>query len=70
MPNDNNIKAQKILEINANHPIFNKLCSIQETDKEKLNSYAQILYNQALLIEGLTIEDPVAYSNAVCELMI
>lgn len=70
MPNDQNIKAQKVLEINANHPIFNKLVSMMDTDKEKLNSYAQILYSQALLIEGLSIEDPVAFSNAVCELMI
>lgn len=70
MPNDQNIKAQKVLEINANHPIFNKLTSMVDTDKEKLKSYAQILYTQALLIEGLSIEDPVAYSNAVCELMI
>lgn len=70
MPNDQNIKATKVLEINANHPIFNKLVNMVDTDKEKLKSYAQILYTQALLIEGLTIEDPVAYSNAVCELMI
>lgn len=70
MPNDQNIKAQKVLEINANHPIFNKLVNMVDTDKEKLKSYAQILYTQALLIEGLSIEDPVAYSNAVCELMI
>ena len=70
MPNDQNIKAQKVLEINANHPIFSKLTSMVDTDKEKLKSYAQILYTQALLIEGLSIEDPVAYSNAVCDLMI
>ncbi len=70
MPNDQKIKAQKVLEINANHPIFNKLVNMVDTDKEKLKSYAQILYSQALLIEGLSIEDPVAYSNAVCELMI
>ncbi len=70
MPNDQNIKAQKVLEINANHPIFNRLVSMMDTDKEKLSSYAQILYSQALLIEGLSIEDPVAFSNAVCELMI
>ncbi len=70
MPNnEQGIKAQKILEINANHPIFNKLVSMKN-DKEKLNSYAQILYNQALLIEGFSIEDPVAFSNAICELMV
>lgn len=70
MPNDQNVKAQKVLEINANHPIFNKLVSMKDTDNEKLDKYAQILYTQALLIEGLSIEDPVAFSNAVCELMV
>lgn len=70
MPNDQNVKAQKVLEINANHPIFNKLVSMMDDDKEKLDKYAQILYTQALLIEGLSIEDPVAFSNAVCELMV
>lgn len=70
MPNDQGVKAQKVLEINANHPIFNKLVSMMDTDKEKLNNYTQILYTQALLIEGLSIEDPVAFSNAVCELMV
>jgi molecular chaperone HtpG len=70
MPNDQNVKAQKVLEINASHPIFNKLVSMMDTDKEKLENYAKILYTQALLIEGLSIEDPVEFSNAVCELMV
>ncbi len=70
MQNEQNVKAQKVLEINASHPIFNKLVSMKDADKEKLDKYTQILYTQALLIEGLSIEDPVAFSNAVCELMI
>ncbi len=70
MPNNEKVEAQKILEINANHPIFNKLVNLNDTDKEKIEAYSKLLYNQALLIEGLTIEDPVAFSNSICELMI
>ena len=63
-------KSQKVLEINADHPIFATLQSLQEKgETEKLGKYARILYDQALLIEGLPIEDPVAYAQAVCELM-
>ena len=63
-------KSQKVLEINADHPIFATLQSLQEKgETEKLGKYADILYDQALLIEGLPIEDPVAYAQAVCELM-
>ena len=49
--------------------MFEKLVSLWPDEKEKLVSYAQLLYDQALLIEGLPIEDPVRFSNAVCELM-
>lgn len=70
MPGENKMKAQKVLEINANHPIFETICKIFDDDKEKVKAYAQILYTNALLIEGLSIEDPVSYSNAVCELMV
>ncbi len=63
-------KSQKVLELNGEHPVFAKLKALQEAgDKETLGRYADILYNQALLIEGLPIEDPVAYAQAVCELM-
>ena len=59
-----------MLEINADHPIFATLQGLQEKgESEKLGKYARILYDQALLIEGLPIEDPVAYAQAVCELM-
>lgn len=72
MPNNQKVKAEKVLEINSEHPIFNKLCEMMknDSDKEKIKSYAEILYTQALLMEGLSVEDPVAYSNAVCNLMI
>lgn len=66
--NGNAVKAQRVLEINANHPIFAKLTAM-ENDDEKLGKYTKLLYDQALLIEGLPIEDPVEFSNLVCELM-
>lgn len=66
--NGNAVKAQRVLEINANHPIFAKLTSMENDDK-KLGKYTKLLYDQALLIEGLPIEDPVEFSNLVCELM-
>ncbi|MGN0686691.1 MAG: molecular chaperone HtpG [Oscillospiraceae bacterium] len=62
-------KAQKILEINANHPIFAKLKSLYETDKDAVAMYADILYSQALLIEGMVIEDPVEFTNRICDIM-
>ena len=69
MPTDQKVKADRILEINVNHPIFEKIVALLESDKDKLKQYAAVLYDSALLIEGLPIEDPVAYTNAVCELM-
>lgn len=69
MPNDQKVKADRVLEINASHPIFETLKELQHTDKEKLNAYTQLLYTQAMLIEGMEIEDPVAFSNEICKLM-
>ena len=70
MPTDQKIHAQRVLEINPEHEIFNKLKAISEDgDKEKLAKYAQLLYTQALLIEGISIENPVEFSNLICELM-
>ncbi|MCD7890532.1 MAG: molecular chaperone HtpG [Ruminococcus sp.] len=70
MPSDQKIKAQRVLEINPKHPIFEKLKSINAADdKETLGKYAKLLYNQALLIEGISIENPVEFSNLICELM-
>ncbi|HHX57123.1 MAG TPA: molecular chaperone HtpG [Clostridiales bacterium] len=70
MPNDQKVKADKVLEINPDHPIFEKLKNLYETDKDKLAMYSDVLYNQALLIEGISIEDPVDFSNKICELML
>jgi molecular chaperone HtpG len=70
MPNGEGIKAGRILEINPNHKIFEALQKVYETNKDKINDYASILFDQALLIEGFSIEDPVAFSNKVCDLMV
>ena len=70
MPNnDQNVKAEKILELNPNHEMFRTLQKLHENDKEKLSAYSKILYTQALLIEGLTVEDPLEFSNLLCGLM-
>ena len=70
MPSGNEeVKAKRVLEINASHPVFTKLCALYDTDKETLKSYASLLYTQALLIEGLPVDDPVAFSNEICKLM-
>ena len=72
MPNvqQNAPKAQRVLEINGSHPVFNSLtAAFAAGDTKKVENYAKLLYDQALLIEGLSVEDPVAFSNAICELM-
>ena len=69
-PGAEGVKSDKVLEINAQHPVFAVLKAAQESgDTEKLDKYTKLLFDQALLIEGLPIEDPVAYAQAVCELM-
>ena len=63
-------KAVRVLEVNAKHPVFEKLRAAQEAgDAEKVKLYAGLLYNQALLVEGILPEDPVAFATQVCELM-
>ena len=69
MPNDQKVKAQRVLELNINHPIFEKLKMLYESDKDRLKKYADVLYNSALLIEGLTVEDPIAFSNNLCDII-
>lgn len=64
------VKSEKVLELNGEHEVFAALKRLFEAgDKEKLAAYSEILYDQALLIEGLALEDPVAYANNVCKLM-
>ena len=69
MPDSPGIKADKILEINTSHEIFGTLRQAFTEDKDKLKLLSNLLYNQALLIEGLTIDDPVKFANDVCQLI-
>lgn len=70
MPTDQKVKAQRVLEINPEHLVFEKLKGLfSDDDKEKLKKYAVLLYDQALLIEGMSIDNPVEFSNLICELM-
>lgn len=64
------IKANKILEINPDHDIFKALTSLYEKDSSSIKDYASLLYDQSLLLAGLTIKDPVAYANKVTDLML
>jgi len=63
-------KAQRVLELNANHPVFEKLVAAQAADdQDKLALYASLLYDQALLVEGLPVDDPIEFAKNVCALM-
>lgn len=72
MPEGNpyGMKATRILEINPNHPIFEALQNVYENDKDGIKEYAELLYNQALLIEGFPIENPVEFSRKICDFMV
>ncbi|NWL88610.1 molecular chaperone HtpG [Paenibacillus sp. 79R4] len=70
MPSGQEVKADKVLEINVNHQVFEAMKDAFAVDnKDKLNLYTNLLYNQALLIEGLPIEDPVDFTNNICKIM-
>lgn len=70
LPTENKAKAQKVLELNPNHELFKAMERIYAKDANALKDYAELLYNQALLMEGFPLKDPVAFSNKMCELMI
>ncbi len=70
MPNSQEVKADKVLEINTNHPVFQSLHKAFEEDQEKLQLYTSLLYHQALLIEGLPVSDPVELTNDICKIMV
>ena len=63
------IKSQKVLEINANHPIYEKMQKYFTEDKEKLSKLSEVLFSQALLIEGMPIDDPTRIASLICELV-
>ena len=70
MPIQEKVESQKVLEINPDHPVFNALTSaFKSGDDDKLRIFTSLLYDQAALIGGLTVEDPVAFSNHICDLM-
>jgi len=69
MPEGGNVKADKVLEINPNHRVFENLKDAFENDKDKLALFTNLLYNQALLIEGLPLEDPVEFTNNIWKLL-
>ncbi|MGE5390353.1 MAG: molecular chaperone HtpG [Deltaproteobacteria bacterium] len=69
LPDNHDIKASKVLEINTGHEVFDVLQKALESDREKLDLYTSLLYNQALLIEGLPVEDPVEFTNNICKIM-
>lgn len=69
-PNNRGIKASKILEINPEHPVFKVLQDAYTNDKDALKEYTEVLYDQALLVQGLPIEDPALYARKVADLMV
>lgn len=69
-PDAERAKAQRVLQLNAKHPVFEKLKAAKAADdSEKLGLYTELLYDQALLVERMPIEDPVAFAEAICKLM-
>lgn len=70
MPNNPQVKAAKVLEINIHHDVFQSLKDAYANDKEKLALYTSLLYSQALLIEGLPLQDPVEFTNDICKIMV
>ncbi len=69
MPAREKIQAQRVLELNPGHPVFERLRALASSDPEKLKLYAEILYGQALLIEGVAIEDPADFAQKVCSVL-
>lgn len=70
MPTDQKIKANRVLEINASHPVFATLTTLHKASDDRLRVYTSLLYNQALLIEGMPIDEPSSFADAICTLMV
>ncbi|WP_042221063.1 molecular chaperone HtpG [Oceanobacillus manasiensis] len=70
MPDNQQVQADKVLEINVDHDVFQSLKQSYDKDKDKLNLFTNLLYNQALLIEGLPINDPVEFTRDICKVMV
>lgn len=69
MPTGEKVSADVILEINEEHPIAKKIKELYENDRDQLKNYSKILYNQARLIEGLSIENPTELTNLICDVI-
>ncbi len=69
MPTDKKVQAKLVLEINPSHPVFARLKALHGNDADKVKKYAKLLYDQALLMEGMPIENPAEFSELICELM-
>ncbi len=69
MPAREKIKAKRVLELNGEHPIFQRLCQLYQSDKDRLKLYGEILYDQALLIEGISLDDPADFSQKLCQIL-
>ena len=65
-----NVHAEKILEVNPNHEIFKALETIYKNNPDDLKDYAELLFDQAMLMEGFPLKNPVEFSNKMCQLMI
>ncbi|MCL2826422.1 MAG: molecular chaperone HtpG, partial [Eggerthellaceae bacterium] len=71
MPESDEVKSERVLEVNTKHPVFATLQAAQTAgDSDKVKRYTSLLYDQALLVEGMPIEDPIAFALAVSELMV
>lgn len=70
MPTNDKVKADRILELNPSHPLFDALNKVYEENPEEIKDYANLLYNQALLMEGFKLTNSVEFSNLMCKLMI
>ena len=68
-PQNERVKSEKVLEINPTHKIFDVMKGLYDTDKDRFKDYTSLLYDQALLIEGMPIEDPVGFADKLCGLM-
>lgn len=70
MPTDNKVKADIVLELNASHPVAEKLKTLYTEDKDSFNKFTKLLYDQARLVGGMTIENPSEFVNMISELMV
>ena len=67
MPTEKKVQAKLVMELNPEHPVFARLTALQGTDK--VAKYAKLLFDQALLLEGMPIDNPAEFSELICELM-